>query len=153
MADSTADTVAHIDKVRARIYEVTALLHKRAFHHDESKLIEPEKSGYDLLTNAMAGKVYGTDEYTTAMAEVMANPAVEAAWKHHYTHNSHHPEYYENGIAGMSLLDVIEMLCDWKGASERNGPRAFSIAYSITRHKIDPQLATILENTVKELGW
>lgn len=125
----------------------------RAANHDNSKLVEPEKSGYDLLTSAMAGKVYGTDEYTAAMAEVMANPLVEAAWQHHATHNSHHPEYHDDGIAGMSLLDIVEMLCDWKGASERNGPRAFSIAYSIKRHKIDPQLAAILENTVKELDW
>jgi len=151
--DSTADTQDHIGKVQARVQECINNLTVRAARHDESKLAAPEKAGYDLLTRAMAGKVYGTDEYKTAMADVMTNPIVKEAWHHHFTHNSHHTEYYEDGITGMSLLDIIEMLADWKGASERNGPSELTIAYSVQRHKIDPQLAAILENTIRELDW
>ena len=34
--------------------------------------------------------------------------------------NRHHPEHFgEDGIRGMNLPDVVEMLCDWKAASER----------------------------------
>jgi hypothetical protein len=30
--------------------------------------------------------------------------------KHHYAHNRHHPEFFgEDGVDGMSLVDVIEM--------------------------------------------
>jgi hypothetical protein len=33
--------------------------------------------------------------------------------KHHYAHNRHHPEFFgEDGVDGMSLVDVIEMLAD-----------------------------------------
>ena len=28
-------------------------------------------------------------------------------------------EIYANGVAGMDILDLVEMLCDWKAASER----------------------------------
>ena len=33
--------------------------------------------------------------------------------------NRHHPEYYEDGIAGMTLVDLEEMLSDWEAASHR----------------------------------
>ena len=39
------------------------------------------------------------------------------AWKHHYTHNPHHPEYWisEDGtIRDMPLEYIIEMICDWQ---------------------------------------
>ena len=147
--DSTADTLDHINKVQVRIAEVQAALDERASIHDRSKLQEPEKSGYDVLTFKLAELTYGSDEYRTALTE--AKPIID----HHYAHNSHHPEHWANGIAGMSLLDVVEMLCDWKAASERTkqGSIAASLTHNKQRFGIDDQLAQILENTVKELGW
>ena len=149
MADSRKDTLEHIDKVQSRIGTVSLCLAKRALAHDASKLEEPEKSGYDQLVANLADLTYGTDEYRAALAA--AKPVID----HHYAHNSHHPEHYPNGIAGMSLLDIIEMLCDWKAASERTkqGSIAQSLAHNKTRFGISDQLASILENTVKELGW
>jgi hypothetical protein len=111
--DSTKDTLDHIAKVKARIEEITMRLNIRAIWHDRSKLSEPEKSGYDQLTIKLKDCVYGSDEYKAALEE--AKPVIAR----HYAVNSHHPENYEQGIAGMSLLDIIEMLADWKGASER----------------------------------
>jgi hypothetical protein len=149
MYDSTQDTLDHIDKVRARLQECISVLTIRATYHDASKLQEPEKSGYDVLTAKLADLVYGSDEYKAALVE--AKPVID----HHYAANSHHPEHYENGIAGMSLLDIVEMLSDWKGASERTkqGSIQQSLAHNKVRFGIDDQLAAILENTVKELGW
>jgi hypothetical protein len=147
--DSTQDTLDHIAKVKTRIEEITTRLNIRAIWHDRSKLSEPEKSGYDALTIALKDCVYGSDEYRAALAE--AKPVID----HHYKANSHHPEHWESGIAGMSLLDLVEMLADWKGASERTkqGSIAASLAHNKERFGIDAQLAHILENTVKELGW
>lgn len=141
--------MAHIDKVRARIAEIRQQLALRAERHDASKLVEPEKSGYDQLTIQLRDIVYGSDAYRAALAEARDTIA------HHYAHNSHHPEHYERGIAGMSLLDVVEMLCDWKAASERTkqGSIAQSLNYNKTRFGIDAQLAAVLANTVRELGW
>ena len=42
------------------------------------------------------------------------------AWKHHYTNNKHHPEFWinEDGtIRDMDLDAIIEMLCDWNAVS------------------------------------
>jgi hypothetical protein len=61
----------------------------------------------------------------------------------------------QSQVNGMSLLDLVEMVCDWKAASERTkqGSIEQSLAHNINRFGIDPQLASILYNTVKELGW
>jgi hypothetical protein len=55
----------------------------------------------------------------------------------------------------MSLLDIIEMLADWKAAGERTkgGNLQTSIEFNIKRFGIGEQLAAILMNTAKELGW
>lgn len=149
MKDSTQDTLDHIRKVDARIAEVCKLLAARAVVHDRSKLEEPEKSGYDTLTAKLAELTYGSDEYRAALVE--GKPTID----HHYAHNDHHPEHWPNGINDMSLLSIVEMLCDWKAASERTkqGSIAASLAHNRMRFQIDDQLAAILENTVKELGW
>lgn len=149
--DSIHDTLEHIRKVQGRLAEVQALLNVRAAKHDASKLEEPEKSGYDELmkykfTHDMT---YGSPSYTEGLK--MLGPALE----HHYAHNSHHPEHYSDGVAGMSLLDIVEMVCDWKAAGERykEGSIIASLAHNRVRFKMDDQLFAILINTVKELGW
>lgn len=151
MADSTQDTMEHIGKVRARMQEVRSRLTRRAAKHDASKLEEPEKSAYDALMEFKSSHdmTYGSPEYAEGLK--MLGPALD----HHYAHNSHHPQFYPNGIDGMSLLDIIEMLCDWKAAGERykDGNITQSLAHNRERFGISDQLFAILENTVKELGW
>lgn len=147
--DSTADTEEHISKVIARINEMTYHLVARAGRHDASKLREPEKSGFDVLSAQLSTLEYGTDAYRAALEE--GRPTIA----HHYAHNDHHPEHHENGIAGMSLLSIMEMLADWKAASERTkqGSIAASLVHNRERFGIDAQLYAVLVNTVKELGW
>lgn len=149
MTESERQTREHIEKVQARIQEVVSRLTIRAAHHDESKLQEPELSGYEALHTRLADVEYGTDEYRAALAE--ARPTIE----HHYKLNSHHPEHFPNGVAGMTLIDLVEMFCDWKAASERTkqGSILASIKHNRDRWGLNPQLASILENTVIELGW
>lgn len=149
--DSTADTIEHIRKVQKRLDEVCHNLTIRAAHHDLSKLREPERAAYDALMafKSSHDMVYGSPEYDEGLK--ILGPALD----HHYAYNSHHPQFHENGIAGMSLLDIIEMLCDWKAAGERykDGNIADSLAHNRERFSIDAQLYAILENTVKELSW
>ena len=45
----------------------------------------------------------------------------EISLLHHHCHNSHHPEFYKNGIYGMNSLDLAEMVCDWKSRAEEFG--------------------------------
>jgi len=145
---SVQDTRKHIARVEGYLSLCADLLRGRAARHDASKLQEPELSGYAGLSDALQGLQYGTPEHRAAFAPF------KAIIQHHYEHNSHHPEYWPDGVDDMSLLDVIEMLCDWKAASERgNGDFAESIRVSMERFKISDQLAAILLNTATEIGW
>lgn len=149
--DSRPDTVAHIERVQTLIQTAISNLATRATVHDLSKLQEPEKSAFDRLKAlSLSGMAYGSEEYRSCLRA--EKPAIE----HHYKANSHHPEFYANGIDGMSLLDVLEMLIDWKAATERmknGGDIRASLVINRDRFKISPQLESILANTVKELGW
>lgn len=152
--DSTPDTQEHIDKVRSRLEEVVEDLQQRGDVHDFSKLMPPEKEGWDIATPKLKDLVYGTEEYRAALREL------KSTVQHHYSVNDHHPEFYIEqgfeGVNGMTLMAIVEMLCDWKAASERTKQvNTFegNLPYNFERFGIDPQLAQILKNTVAELGW
>lgn len=61
----------------------------------------------------------------------------------------------QSRVNGMSLLDVVEMLADWKAAGMRhsNGSIEQSLVENKKRFGISHQLFEILVNTAKELGW
>lgn len=145
--DSTADTLTHIRRVQELLGKMARDLMLRGEAHDASKLGPEEKPLFDEMTPLLKSLTYGSDEYKASLARL------GDALKHHYAVNSHHPEHYSDGIAGMNLLDVVEMLCDWKAASERTKDGDFqkSIEIGIGRFKIEPQLAAILRNSVTAL--
>ncbi len=147
--DSMQDTKEHIDNVRRLLQEMIENLWTRYHIHDLSKLEEPEKSMYDEFSPKLKSSTYGSDEYKGFLKDM------GVALQHHYENNSHHPEHYENGINGMSLLDVVEMLADWKAAGMRhaNGDIQKSLEINKKRFDISDQLAEILQNTTKELNW
>lgn len=148
--DSRADTLAHIARVAELLKKCEIELNERACAHDESKLEEPEKSTFDACTLKLKAMAYGSDEYKAALAEL--KPALD----HHYAANSHHPEHYADGVDGMSLFDVMEMLMDWKAATERmkgGGDIRRSLEINTGRFKFSPQLASILGNTIREMNW
>lgn len=148
MTESQRDTIDHIASVRSNINAVIDNLCDRKTAHDASKLEEPELSGYEGLTQALKGLTYGTPEHRAAFA-----PYKEII-QHHYAANRHHPEHWQLGVTDMSLLDIIEMLADWKAANDRNnGDFGHSIQVSVSRFNISEQLHAILINTAKELGW
>lgn len=147
--DSADDTYAHIEKVRHNIVDVTNKLLSRGVGHDASKLIEPEKSVFDKVTPLLKSLTYGSEEYQASL------DSMGTALTHHYESNRHHPEHYEQGINDMTLIDIMEMLCDWKAAAERHedGDILESLHINSARFNIDPQLSRILENTVYYMSW
>jgi hypothetical protein len=147
--DSTMDTVEHIRIVQSRMAEVLIQLHTRQLFHDKSKLYSPEKEAFDRVVPKLQELEYGSEEHKAAVSEL------GEALKHHYGVNPHHPEHHIGGISDMSLIDVIEMFCDWKAASERNAYNGFgrSLEINTERFGVSDQLASIFENTRQELGW
>lgn len=141
------DTFRHIERVRNLLNLVVADLLRRGEEHDQSKLESPEVEMFTEFTPKLAASTYGSPEYEGF------RKAMGPALDHHYANNSHHPEHHKNGVDDMTLLDIIEMLMDWKAASERhnNGNILKSIEVNADRFKLSPQLVRILENTAKSL--
>lgn len=149
MYNSIKDTLEHVVNVDKCIQKVIDNLRKRADVHDASKFEEPEKSMYDEFTPKLRELTYGSEEYKECLKQM------GVALQHHYEHNSHHPEHYEWGISDMTLMDIIEMFCDWKAASMRHadGNMSKSISVNKERFGVEDQLYNIFQNTLKELDW
>lgn len=147
--DSTNDTKEHIAKVEGYLSLFADCLRIRGAVHDQSKLESPEKAIFDDVSPKLKALTYGSYEYQMALGDM------HEALAHHYHANRHHPEHWPNGINDMTLFDVVEMLCDWKAASERHadGDFAKSLEINKARFAISDQLAAIFENTSRELGW
>lgn len=141
------ETLKHIRLVQKLIHAVVKDLLDRSDCHDNSKLESPELEVFTEHTSKLAGLTYDSEEYK-AQLKVM-----DSALQHHYANNSHHPQFYKNGIDDMNLMDVIEMFCDWWAASKRHndGNINKSIEINGKRFNMSQQLIRIFENTVKRM--
>lgn len=99
---------SHISRVRKHINTFIELLLKRAMNHDKSKLEEPEFSWLKEMDKEPRYP-YGSEEYKQKIKRW------DKVFKHHYKYNRHHPEHYDCGVLEMTLVDIVEMMCDWLG--------------------------------------
>ena len=138
-------TILHIENVRKYIKILTDKLTTRGINHDKSKLEDPELELFVEYTPRLADTQYGSDEYKKCLEGL--RPALE----HHYAVNRHHPEHFADGIKDMNLIDLCEMMADWKAATlrQKDGNLLKSIEYNCERFGIDNQLKHILLNTAK----
>lgn len=143
--DCIRDTKEHISQVREFMLIFAQELIKRALVHDQSKLKNPEVDIFTEYTPKLKHSTYGSVEYKTYLSEM------QVALKHHYANNSHHPEHYEDGIRGMDLADIVEMICDWKAATMRHadGDITKSIEFNKGRFNYSDDLEQIFKNSVK----
>jgi len=148
MYDSTEDTQKHIETVNQYLRICSFNLIKRGVIHDDSKLKSPEKEIFDEYTPKLKDSTYGSDEYKEFLK------GMKVALDHHYANNSHHPEHYEDGIKGMTILDIVGWLCDWIAATKRqdDGDIRKSIEINQERFGYSDDIKQILLNSLEELG-
>lgn len=148
--DSTADTLKHSQRVGELMIQVINELNERSVRHDRSKTEPPELEVFNEYTPKLKDSTYGSDEYKQFLKEMK-----ERGLDHHYANNRHHPEHFEDGINGMTLVDLIEMLADWRAATERHddGDLSRSLEIQTDRFGISEQLALILKNTAEHYEW
>lgn len=145
--DSSFETYQHKERVQTYILAIMDSLAQRGLTHDQSKLESPEKEIFDEYSPKLKELQYGTTEYFDTLKKM------QVALDHHYGVNNHHPEHFENGIRGMTLIDIIEMFCDWMAACERtkNGNILDSLETNQSRFNFSDDLKSIFINTVHEL--
>jgi len=75
--------------------------------------------------------------------------------QHHYAVNDHHPEHFDNGIRDMGLVQLTEMLADWKAATMRHedGDLGRSIEQNAERFGYGDEIKRLLRNTASDFGW
>lgn len=174
MSDAKFKTMRHIETVRNYLNTFVKELLDRAEHHDQSKLESPEVEMFEKYTPLLRECTYGSEEYKGYLKEM--NVALE----HHYACNQHHPEYFQRFVCGdcgkrhdervkvcymcageniqeapisineMTLIDIMEMLADWKAATLRHadGDIRKSILINQKRFGYSDEMKTILLNTV-----
>lgn len=142
---TNSDTWEHIHRVQYYLNKCIAQLLERSHKHDQSKLDSPEVELFTEYTPKLAGTTFGSNEYNQYKKEI------QAALEHHYANNRHHPEHFKSGIEDMNLLDLLEMFCDWKAASERHndGNLRKSIEINGERFEFPNKLIKIFENTIE----
>lgn len=177
--DSKEDTLKHKEEVTEILSYVINVLSHRSRNHDASKLVEPEKSIFDIYTPKLKICTYGSEEYKQNLKEM------KVALDHHYSNNMHHPDFYkkyvcnhchnkysvdkdfnkvcicclrsdftiEPDISQMTLIDLIEMIADWAAATKRHddGDIFRSIEVNQKRFKYGEELKSILTNTARKL--
>lgn len=89
-ADSTADTLRHMQAVQTNMARIIADLTLRAGTHDMSKLLPPEKALFDQYSSQLRTLAYGSPDYRNTLNHM--RPAID----HHYEVNDHHPEHYKH---------------------------------------------------------
>lgn len=135
--------VNHKGKVSSNMLTIANKLIERAIEHDNSKLSKEEYESFTKFDNT-SYKSY--KEYEKGLEEL------DDAFQHHYDNNSHHPEHHFNGVDDMSVLDLIEMVCDWKAVAEYYGvPLEQQMELNIERYGVSVEREKLLKSIMKEL--
>lgn len=106
MCDTESYIRNHIKRVQNKLFKLIAALTIRSQEHDKSKLEEPEFSLWKKMDEEPRYP-YGSKEYKNKIERY------RELFEMHYKKNPHHPEHFQNGISDMTLIDLVEMLCDW----------------------------------------
>ena len=138
------ETLEHIRNVVRFLSLIQVEISKRIIKHDDTKLVSPELEIFIEYTSKLKASTYGSEEYKVYLKEM------KVALDHHYESHRHHPEHFENGINDMNLIDLIEMLFDWKAAAMRHddGDIFKSIEINKKRFNYNEQVAQIFRNTI-----
>lgn len=149
--DSRAETLIHSQRVGEFLIQFAKQVLDRSWCHDRSKTVEPELDFVNRWQPRFANVPYGSEAWDQLRRAQMA----EDGQRLHFEANRHHPEHHRNGVDDMTLVDLVELLCDWKAASERSGAGnlPISLAVNTGRYSLSMQLLQILVNTAIEFGW
>lgn len=176
--ESMYKTLRHIETVRNYIGTIVKELMIRAETHDQSKLEPPEAEMFNKYTHLLRGCTYNSEEYKgylVGMGEALNHHYLFN--RHHPEYFRKHQciscntivsighdikkvpctscgntEFkYVMTVSDMNLIDIIEMLCDWKAATLRHDDGSIyqSLEDNQARFGYSDELKEIMLNTIK----
>jgi hypothetical protein len=119
----------HQALVASQMRKLAHLLIEAADIHDLSKLSPWEFTGFVEFNHVARENKLGSPEYQQSLKD---NEGVIGL---HYKSNRHHPEHHSHGIENMGLVDLVEMVADWRAASAVYGQTSFEEALPILRER------------------
>jgi hypothetical protein len=178
MEDQRPETLKHIKNVKQMLKKINEELYYRGRIHDSSKLKSPEQEIFDEYTPKLKNTTYGSEKYKQYLKEMSV--ALDHHYDNNRHHPEHFSKRWKcdncneeynysptecqicshvncftrmGNTTGMNLVDIIEMLCDWKAATLRHadGNLLKSIEINKKRFKMSDELESILLNTVELL--
>ncbi len=143
------DTLRHISEVAENLSDMIHDLEKRSISHDRSKLEEFE---FDIMTEKLPIFRKANRESKEYKKSVTA---IRAFLDHHYDYNRHHPQFHKNGFADMNLLDILEMIADWKAINKNNSDLSFkeSLPETFEMYNIPKNMQKHIIATLEYLDW
>lgn len=141
-------------------------------HHDESKYGDEEFYNYRRKFFPTEAE-FKVDEDTAALYK----EEFEQSWRHHYTHNDHHPQFWSNVIIDeytslgspkryriltnesnkpldMGIVAICHMICDWNAMSINFGTSLtnwFNTQADKERHYMSEKTLEITTDLVKQI--
>ncbi len=103
----------HLTEVRRGLLSISQHLEMRALLHDFSKLEDDEFPGFVLMQEGLK----------ESKPELAKRSVAQDTLFIHYGRNRHHPEHHPDASVGMTWLDLIEMVVDWRAAWKTYGSR------------------------------
>lgn len=141
--DTASYVKQHILRVQEKLQVIIQILEKRSKNHDRSKLEEPEFSLWKEMDSEPKYE-FNSLEYFEKQKKF------RKVFELHYKNNRHHPEYHQNGVNDMNLVDLLEFLIDSISYKEdiRISEALRICEEQAARFQISEQLTQVLKNTV-----
>ena len=138
----------HIEGVQNYLKTIGLIITTRGYEHDSSKVSDEEYKYFKMANSIDRNQFKTYEEYLDYV-----KPTLDKGLKHHYEYNRHHPEHFDNGVNDMTLIDIIEMIIDWKVSIEQNGKKLEDeIGYNFDKYNISDQLKKIIMNTFEYIN-
>ena len=125
--------IRHREIVGDYLASIAGYLRWRAREHDRSKLQFDEFEGFTRINKTARNHAYGSKEYDESLASAKQEGGCCSL---HFSRNRHHPEFFENP-KDMGLFDLIELVCDWKAATETYGNNTLAESLEVQRKRFD----------------
>lgn len=119
----------------------------RANLHDISKLTSEEFDGFAKSIYYLKGP-WGQEARPPEILKRLKQSLVT-----HYAYNDHHPEYFQNGMKDMDLIQMLELIVDWRAAMIGQGNHDIEETLRVgqERFKYPDYVKDILRNTFKTI--
>jgi hypothetical protein len=140
------DIIDHKEKVGKNLLKIQTEIGRRMYSHDNDKIANDTIfEVYEQYNSKLRNEKYDSPEFLK-YAKIM-RPAVQL----HTSKNRHHFYDKSNQIKNeeVDLIDLIEVLCDWIGATERNPNIDFkeALEYNFEKYNIPKEWRIIMLNT------